>query len=1683
MYRKGTKIIASMLVFMMALSNVSVIGQAVYASSLESQEKATNNANVEFDAYFVANEKRTHSQVANIKDANTLYAEINVKNAGYLKNATIEAKDSNFEISESIESEQVAKVENNSIALNQIKNGETIEIAIPIQIKQNTSINVSELSKENKVKLTGTYVDGKGKEKQIEKDIMVNLGWTAAKEQELNMQVSKFVPYTIGEQKGLVLQTTVQSYLKNNTLPVKENKIEISVPNINGIKPQEIKVTANTTKATNGDETGINFSKENYLYDEENSLLTIKVENIANENGKISWQKNAQDEFVITYIYPEEAQNNIGEEGIKVLVEANSELTIYEANETKAQKTFSGEVTLKDQISNLLDFTIETQTKDLSKGQIYANYNASKKLETEYQETIIANIGLAQLTDKIILEQQADNFVTEANAKTIATNGVYYKTLNVSKENFDKILGEEGYIKIYTGETLISTIDKSIEVNDEGKIVVSLAEYNISSIKIETSKPIIEGKISFDITKAIKTELPYAKAQMREYSKLQLNLTGKAINGETEFTNQIVTKEIPFVEPTSQAELTINNTNLSTVVKNENVKITAVLKTDTVYTSLYQNPTLKITMPSYVENINIKNIEVLFDTEGSKLTLKGHEILQNANGTKTIVINLEGTQTEYTLGAVSKGVNVVITSDIIVNKLTPNKQEQISMVYTNSNIITKARSAVEEKEVSTQINFVAPTGVITTTTISNYVEGASELTSISGEEKIATIATMAEARNATFNMSVINNYNNTIDNISILGRTLFEGNKDIVTGKDLETTMNIPLTSNIIVTNVDASKVAVYYSENTAATKDLNNTANGWTLTPANLANVKSYLIVITDYAMNTGESINFSYQAQIPANLQHNEEAYETYVVYFNNNLETGKVEDKEVATKLGVTTGAGPVLEATIKSNIPENEELLEGKLIKYTITLKNTGKGEAQNVIASYEVPNCLSQVIPDETSSLGYKIISNTERTIKIENVPVGGTINTEVWFRVSNLTTADICEDETHYIENEFTGKVHNSEYTHSYEEYKCEVNLSVDITADKQLENVNATSNNNIVKKSFYTTQTMYRSENSEYAKEGEEIKYTINVSSKDADEERKNTIVKINIPDELVKKQVKVMQFLEEKGYVEQEAKVEYNDKTRELTIEIGNVDGYYGKRVEITSIVNKLNTSEYEKEIELQARIQGDNTSEETTEKTIIKLAKYALKVNQVASITENSDISAAEDFKYTITIENPSPITISGVKVKDYLPAELEYVYSVITDSTGFETTNTEVDENGNPEMTVIIPGKSTIKIEVYVVVKPIENNTKITNKVAIEHDVLGKIEANAVSHTIEKFENIYEETEEVKKRIVGTVWNDKNTNGIIDTEETKMSNVEVILFNNQSGEVMLDQEGNIITVKTSEDGTYTFDNITQGNYTVIFLYDTANYSATTYKVQGASEEVNSDAVDTDITIYGETKIAAITEEIRVTDSNVYNINLGLVENPKFDLKLEKTVSKITVQDSTGTNVYNYEGTKLAKKDLVGKEINNTTIIVEYKIKVINEGAISGYVKKIADYIPSEMKFNSELNTDWYVAENGTLYNSSLANTLINPGESKEVTLLLTKKMTEENLGLYNNTAEIYEAYNDLGIEDIDSIEGNKVSSEDDMSSADVLITVKTGETILFVGLTITIITTIGVGAYFIKKKVLR
>ena len=228
-----------------------------------------------------------------------------------------------------------------------------------------------------------------------------------------------------------------------------------------------------------------------------------------------------------------------------------------------------------------------------------------------------------------------------------------------------------------------------------------------------------------------------------------------------------------------------------------------------------------------------------------------------------------------------------------------------------------------------------------------------------------------------------------------------------------------------------------------------------------------------------------------------------------------------------------------------------------------------------------------------------------------------------------------------------------------------------------------------------------------------------------------------------------------------------------------------------------------------------------------------------------------------------------------------------------------------------------------------------------------------------------------------------------------------------------------------------------------------------------------------------VNGQEEQVASTDILEVNNNNISDINIGLALLQNYDLKLDKYVSRIVMQNSNGTTVREYQDETMAKAELDAKQINGTTVIVEYQIKVTNVGEVTGYVRRIADYIPSDMTFSSELNKDWYQTGN-TVYTSILSNEPIAAGETKTVTLTLVKSMTEDNTGRINNRAEIVEDYNDLGLTDINSTPGNQESGENDLGSADVILSIRTGGAIYISVAVAALVILIIIGFMIWKKK---
>ena len=206
--------------------------------------------------------------------------------------------------------------------------------------------------------------------------------------------------------------------------------------------------------------------------------------------------------------------------------------------------------------------------------------------------------------------------------------------------------------------------------------------------------------------------------------------------------------------------------------------------------------------------------------------------------------------------------------------------------------------------------------------------------------------------------------------------------------------------------------------------------------------------------------------------------------------------------------------------------------------------------------------------------------------------------------------------------------------------------------------------------------------------------------------------------------------------------------------------------------------------------------------------------------------------------------------------------------------------------------------------------------------------------------------------------------------------------------------------------------------------------------------------------------------------------------------FDLSLKKWITqaiiiengKETVIESGHTGDENPEPP--IKVEIVAKKINKVVVKFRYKIKVTNEGEIAGYATEISDYIPEGLKFVAADNPEWQEVD-GKVVTDQLKDTLLQPGESATVEIVLTWINGKDNFGEKVNIAEISEDKNDSNTPDIDSTPNNRVDGEDDIDDAPVVLSVKTGEngnTIEYIAtaLGVTIILTTGI--ILIKKYIL-
>ena len=485
---EGIKVaIAFLLIMILTFSNfITAIGGFIsYASD---QRTETNSENINFDVYLIDEDNnKNYVYGANINNKELkMGIEVSVNQTGYF-DGKITLTNGNIEIKNIIENDKdkVNKLENNTITLNRINAGETAKIILQAEIKHQEKIPENYTEFENTFELKGEYKYEENKVTDIQstKSIQLNLKYPEEQSEEiLEAEIITNKIFNINQENKRLIQILLKSGIQENIYPIKQTQININVPeNVENIEvmPQELN---GTTKMSE-----LEFTEENWNWDKEKNSLQINIQNTS-KDGQIYWPQEGYDQFVITYIFPENIEYRNIEFNIQRIIELyNTQLT-----------QIKNELTLKteEEKDKTINYTISNTESQIYKGKIYSHQ------DREYQKTGTIDINYSKINKQIELIENEDKYIL--NNQQITANSIY-KNIIFKKEQIEKILGETGELSILKeNDEIISTINKDTQANENNEIEINLEELNITNLKIRINNEETNGKIEFISTKILK---------------------------------------------------------------------------------------------------------------------------------------------------------------------------------------------------------------------------------------------------------------------------------------------------------------------------------------------------------------------------------------------------------------------------------------------------------------------------------------------------------------------------------------------------------------------------------------------------------------------------------------------------------------------------------------------------------------------------------------------------------------------------------------------------------------------------------------------------------------------------------------------------------------------------------------------------------------------------------------------------------------------------------------------------------------------------------------------------------------------------------------------------------------------------------------------------------------------------
>lgn len=1453
----------------------------------------------------------------------------------------------------------------------------------------------------------------------------------------IDQNIQKYVQYNNQNNKGAAIQTGVNIKEDANSelyLPVENMNLEISVPKVNNQLPERVVISKSNTELTTGGE-----NKEiSQNYNKDTGLLTIAYKN---KDNYTTYKENTKDEFEIIYIYSELAyldnieSNLVQNCFVRVNYKSENEILHTENKNVLREKE-------KENKGEIIDYSSVSMVEDVYKGYMYSNESNNTNYNTNYKTLSELRILNKDIVDKIDIGLEKSSFILDNN-KELQTDFVNYRSTKITEKEFNKMFGKDGVVEFYLGKIKYAAIKYS-EADKNGKrnyvteyytqqkqnIQAGIVEYpeQTVNVKIETTKPIIEGNIIFENEKQIIAKNNYGKkVNELKYIKEVSSIISSKVEGENNI--QVVNKQnsgnIVLNEPVTQMNLELSNNRLSTLSTNN---ITATIKFNDTNSSckLFKEGRIEISLPKNIVSAKITNVKSLY-TNGLKVI--------NASIEKgKIILDVKGNQTTYDITNASGGVNIVIDLEIDISYLTASHKETLKMSY-NENILYK------------DVDIVSKDGLLLLSKINNLTKNDNQISIINSNKNIS-IDKYSNNQLENIEFNIVNNNENKLTDISILGTFGYNDEK-------LKSTFNTIIQQPII-----SNKGEIKYS------------VDGKNWTNDFISNAKFFAIVLKNNELDKKDSLQVSLKAIIPENLNYNASSYIKYEVNFSNNnikqRETSIIgfETEKIDVNINSTNSSKAVvlLDGIIgKEKIDEKTKINEGQFIKYRYVIKNVSNENLENLnlvispnnIKFYEKDVKEKNQNMDVYSTRYYVSNNETPRMLNELNLKPGEIYVGEIQAYVKlGVDTAglklEILDSNNKIAQKEYSNKVEKADISletkYEYnEEEKVYSNATlpyvivINNISDKVLKNVNIRCLlPNELDYDVNNLDELILGDSKEYfdsiSKKGQALNWTINKLEVGETREIYVTTSTKDIGNNISSKDVSIFSECTcgNKKYVS-------NELVKTINQSKSNINVDYKASVEGDSLLENGDTINYTFTLENNGKFDVKSISFESELDLGFNFEELKIRNKEGKVLYKSNEENSLED-----------------VELKSNETKIIEYRVKYNSDEADINK------DNINNKMFIETGyAEGFTYDEQYKINK--QNNYKV-------NDDIQNSEMNAEENSFNNNEsnNVRKAKEENKNSdsftVSGLTWLDQNKNGQRDDEEELLKSVKIYLINKKTGDK--------VTTDTSDNGEYKFTDIKSGKYLIASNIDTDLYNVTVYKKEGVNNSLNSDVLMNNIKLDGEIRKLAITDDIEVK-SDIDNIDVGLVKKEKFDLSLRKEISKIILINDKGTKIEEYKNKDKVKLKIPSRYADNTNMIITYKYLITNDGDIEGYADKLVDYLPEGLIFTSEMNKEWYKDSKGKVYTTCLSGVEIKPGETKEVELILTKEGIKKYFEKYEHDAEIDKESNIQAIEELTH------AKENNKSSSELVIT--EDNNYIYFAITMGSIILISIGAYFVNKRI--